>query len=168
VELQDGLNRVWKVKTPLANGLRGFIRQRLATLALVSGIAFLLLVSLAVSATLSAIGALLSRQGGELIFSWMVVTALFAAIFKILPNVSIEWSDVWTGAAVTGALFNIGKFLVGLYLGKGALTSTYGAAGSFVAILIWVYYSVLILYFGAEFTKAYADRYGSHKKKSSY
>jgi len=172
VELQEGLNRVWKVKA--AGGLIYIIKQRLTSLAFVAGIAFLLLVSLVISAGLSAIGTLISHhltarealwQGTDFVLSCFVITALFAMIFKTLPEAFIRWNDVWMGAAVTAVLFTTGKFLMGLYLGKGALTSTYGAAGSFAAVLMWVYYSALVLYFGAEFTKAYADRYGSRRNK---
>src|ERR1035441_989131 len=137
VELQEGLNRVWKVKT--VGGITYFLKQRLASLALVAGIAFLLLVSLVISAGLSAVGTLISHHliakealwhGTDFTLSCFVITALFAMIFKTLPEVFIRWNDVWMGAAVTAVLFTTGKFLMGLYLGKGALTSTYGAAGS--------------------------------------
>ena len=172
VELQEGLNRIWKVKA--AGGMIYILKQRLTSLAFVAGIAFLLLVSLVISAGLSALGTLISHhltarealwQGTDFILSCFVITALFAMIFKTLPEAFIRWNDVWMGAAVTAVLFTTGKFLMGLYLGKGALTSTYGAAGSFAAVLMWVYYSALVLYFGAEFTKAYADRYGSRRSK---
>jgi membrane protein len=170
VELQEGLNRIWKVKT--AGGMIYILKQRLTSLAFVAGIAFLLLVSLVISAGLSALGTLISHhvtsrealwQGTDFVLSCFVITALFGMIFKTLPEAFIRWNDVWMGAAVTAVLFTTGKFLMGLYLGKGALTSTYGAAGSFAAVLMWVYYSALVLYFGAEFTKAYADRYGSRR-----
>jgi membrane protein len=170
VELQEGLNRIWKVKA--AGGMIYILKQRLTSLAFVAGIAFLLLVSLVISAGLSALGTLISHhltarealwQGTDFILSCFVITALFAMIFKTLPEAFIRWNDVWMGAAVTAVLFTTGKFLMGLYLGKGALTSTYGAAGSFAAVLMWVYYSALVLYFGAEFTKAFADRYSSRR-----
>jgi membrane protein len=173
VELQEGLNRIWKVKA--AGGMIYILKQRLTSLAFVAGIAFLLLVSLVISAGLSALGTLISHhltarealwQGTDFILSCFVITALFAMIFKTLPEAFIRWNDVWMGAAVTAVLFTMGKFLMGLYLGKGALTSTYGAAGSFAAVLMWVYYSALVLYFGAEFTKAYADRYGSRRRNT--
>jgi membrane protein len=139
----------------------------------VAGIAFLLLVSLTISAALSAVGALMGRHitaretllhGLDFILSCGVITTLFAMIFKTLPEAFIAWGDVWIGAAATAFLFTIGKLLVGFYIGKGVLTSVYGAVGSFIAILTWVYYSSLVLYFGAEFTKAYADRYGSRRR----
>jgi len=170
VELQEGLNRVWKVHT--IDTVVHLIKQRLTSLTLVAGIAFLLLVSLVISAVLSIAGTFMRHQvtmqdalwhGMDLLISCIVMTALFAMIFKILPEVFIPWNDVWIGGVVTAALFTLGKFLMALYIAKGSLTSTYGAAGSFVAILMWVYYSALVLYFGAEFTKAYADRYGSRR-----
>jgi membrane protein len=172
VELQEGLNRIWKVKT--ADNIFHLIQQRLTSLALVGGIAFLLLVSLVISAMLSIAGTVMRHHmamrealwhGTDFVLSCIVLTALFAMIFKTLPELFIPWTDVWMGAMVTAALFTAGKFLMALYIGKGALTSTYGAAGSFVAVLMWVYYSALVLYFGAEFTKTYADRYGSRKQR---
>lgn len=173
VELQEGLNRIWKVETE--NNIWYLIKQRVTSLALVGGIGFLLLVSMVISALLAIAGAAMRHQltlqgalwhGADIAVSCIVITALFAMIFKTLPEVFVPWTDVWIGAAVTAALFTLGKFLMALYIGKGALTSTYGTAGSFVAVLLWVYYSALVLYFGAEFTKAYADRYGSRKNRS--
>lgn len=172
VELQEGLNKIWKVQSE--NSIVHLIKQRVLSLALVAGIAFLLLVSLVVSTCLSIGGTILRHHltmreamwhGSDFVLSCFVMTALFALIFKTLPELEIPWNDIWVGAAVTAALFNFGKFLMAIYIGKGALTSMYGAAGSFVAILMWVYYSALVLYFGAEFTKAYADRYGSRRKR---
>jgi len=169
VELQDGLNRVWKVPEG-TGGLGHLLFQRVASLTLVLAVAFLLLVSLVISATLAAVGTFLSGryplnelgwQGIDFFLSWGVITILFAMIYKILPETAIHWRDVWIGAAATSLLFVLGKFLVGLYIGKSAITSAYGAAGSFAVVLIWVYYSSLLLYYGAEFTKAYADRFGS-------
>jgi membrane protein len=170
VELQDGLNRVWKVRDD--TGFAILLRQRLMSLALILGIAFLLLVSLVVSAIIAALGTFVSGHvpatewfwhGSDFIVSCAVVTVLFAMIFKILPDTSVRWNDVWIGATATSILFTLGKFLMGLYIGKSAITSAYGAAGSFVVVLMWVYYSAVLLYYGAEFTKAYADAYGSRK-----
>jgi membrane protein len=168
VSLQDGLNTVWQVKPKPTNLVLGFLRQRLHTFTLVLGVGFLLLVSLVISAAISAAGAYLDSrfgspivwQGVNLVISLAVVTLLFAMIFKLLPDVRIRWRDVWVGAAVTAVLFTAGKFLIGMYIGRGSFTSIYGAAGSLVLILAWVYYSSLILFFGAEFTQVYANRYG--------
>jgi membrane protein len=167
VSLQDGLNTVWQVKPKPRNMVVGFVRQRLHTFTMVLGIAFLLLVSLVVSAAIAAVGkyfhngAALLWEFGNLIVSIAIITLLFAMIFRFLPDVNIAWSDVWLGAFVTAVLFTLGKFAIGLYIGKSSLTSVYGAAGSLVLILAWVYYSSLILFLGAEFTRAYATRYGS-------
>lgn len=167
VSLQDGLNTVWQVKPKPQNMLIGFLRQRLRTFTMVLGIAFLLLVSLVVSAAIAAAGKYFGAgaadvwQFGNFIVSIGIITLLFAMIFKFLPDVNIAWSDVWLGAFVTAVLFTLGKFGIGLYLGQSSLTSVYGAAGSLVLILAWVYYSSLILFLGAEFTRAYATRYGS-------
>jgi membrane protein len=134
------------------------------------GVGFLLLVSLVLSAVLAALGEFMGGllplppfvlQGMNFIVSFGVITLLFALIYKILPDVEIAWNDVWIGAAITSLLFTIGKFLIGLYLGRGSVGSAYGAAGSLIVILIWVYYSAQVLFFGAEFTQVYADRFGS-------
>jgi membrane protein len=147
------------------------LKRRMMSLGLAAGIAFLLLVSLVISAMLSALGAFIGSRippvrqalwhGLDLFLSWSFITALFAMIYKVLPEVTIRWKDVWMGAAVTSVLFTLGKFLVGFYIGKSALVSAYGAMGSLVVILIWVYYSAAILYLGAEFTKIYADQHAS-------
>jgi membrane protein len=172
VELQDGLNRIWKVPES-KNIWLPILTHRLLSLALILGIAFLLLVSLIISALFAAIGTFLSGrypvnplfwQGMDIAVSWCVITLLFAQIYKILPDALIRWNDVWIGAATASILFTVGKFLVGVYIVKSAMASTYGAAGSFVVLLVWVYYSSLLLYYGAEFTKVYADRFGSHTK----
>jgi membrane protein len=146
----------------------GFLRQRLRTFTMVLGIAFLLLVSLIVSAAIEAaqkyfhdaFSAAPLWRFGDLMVSIAIITLLFAMIFKFLPDVHIAWGDVGLGAFVTAVLFTLGKFAIGLYLGRSSLTSVYGAAGSLVLILAWAYYSSLILFFGAEFTRAYATRYG--------
>lgn len=170
VELQDNLNIIWKVKPPESYGLLGFLRTRLISFALILGIGFLLLVSLVIDAGLSAIGSYLepSFSGATVILRFLnslvaftIAALLFAMIFKLLPNVDITWNDVWTGSLVTSLLFTIGKFLIGYYLGKSNIASSYGAAASIITILLWIYYSSLILLFGAEFTKAYAERRGS-------
>jgi membrane protein len=134
------------------------------------GIGFLLAVSLVLNAALASVGKFLSGflpasaiilQGLNFALSMGIVALLFAAMYRFLPNTRIEWHDVWIGAAVTSLLFNLGKLALGLYIGKSAVASSYGAAGAVLVLLLWVYYSGLIFYFGAEFTKVYADRYGS-------
>jgi membrane protein len=168
--LQDGLNTIWEVEPKPGRGIAGMIKDRFLSLTMVLGVGFLLLVSLVLSAVLSALGEFVGGwlpfppfvlQALNFIISFAVVTLLFALIYKFLPDVKIAWNDVWLGAAITALLFTIGKFLIGLYLGRGSVGSAYGAAGSLIVILIWVYYSAQILFFGAEFTQVYADRFGS-------
>lgn len=172
VELQDDLNIIWKAKPPASSGIMGFIKTRLVSFALVLGIGFLLLVSLIIDTGLTAIGSYLEANfsGATVILrflnslvSFAVATLLFAMMFKLLPAVDIQWSDVWTGSLVTALLFTLGKFLIGYYLGKSNVASSYGAAASIITILLWIYYSSLILLFGAEFTKAYAENRGSRR-----
>ncbi|MGO4387928.1 YihY/virulence factor BrkB family protein [Microvirga sp. 2YAF29] len=173
VELQDDLNIIWKAEPPQSFGVLDFLRTRLLSFALVLGIGFLLLVSLVIDAGLSAIGSYVEPnfsgaaallQFLNSLVSFAIAVFLFAMIFKLLPAVQIEWSDVWIGSLVTGLLFTIGKFLIGYYLGKSNLASSYGAAASIITILLWIYYSSLILLFGAEFTKVYAESRGSRSK----
>jgi membrane protein len=170
VELQDDLNIVWKTKPPASYGVLDFIRTRLISFALVLGIGFLLLVSLVIDTGLTAVGHYLEANfsGATIILrlvnslvAFAIATLLFAMIFKLLPSVDLRWSDVWTGSLVTALLFTLGKFLIGYYLGKSNVASSYGAAASIITILLWIYYSALILLFGAEFTKAYAESRGS-------
>ncbi|HEY5373494.1 MAG TPA: YihY/virulence factor BrkB family protein [Polyangiaceae bacterium] len=169
-ELQSALNTVWEVTPKPGRGIWGVVKDRFFSFTLVVGVAFLLLVSLVVSAALTWIGQVFERAlpGGA--FPWQllnfalslaVVTALFALMFKTLPDVHIKWRDVWVGAAVTAALFTLGKLGLGIYLGSAGVSSAYGAAGSIVALVIWVYYSAQVLLIGAEFTESYARRYGS-------
>jgi len=175
IELQDDLNIIWKAKQPASSGIVSFLRTRLISFALVLGIGFLLLVSLVVDAGLSAISAYLEANfsGATVILrflnslvAFVIAVLLFAMIFKLLPNVDITWGDVWTGSLVTALLFTIGKFLIGYYLGKSNIASSYGAAASIITILLWIYYSSLILLFGAEFTKVYAERHGSQSTQA--
>lgn len=173
IELQDALNTIWEVPTPSAAGwgkITGFIKQRLFSFAIVLAIGFLLVVSLAVSAWIAAIGVLSASivPGEEILLhvvnalvSFAVITGFFAAIYKVMPDVRIEWRDVMLGGAATSLLFTIGKLLLGLYLGKASIASTYGAAASIVVLVIWVYYSGQIFFFGAELTRSFANRYGS-------
>jgi membrane protein len=173
VELQDQLNLIWRAKPPESYGIVGFIRTRILSLTLVVGIGFLLLVSLVLDAGLTALGSYLEAgfSGATVILhilnstvAFGVAVLLFAMIFKILPDVDLAWRDVWIGAVVTSALFTIGKFLIGLYLGASKIATSYGAAASIITILLWIYYSSLILLYGAEFTKVYAERHGSRSE----
>lgn len=169
-ELQETLNIVWNVKPKPGRGVRGFLRDRFLSFAMVLGVAFLLLVSLVLSAGLSAAGAFLGSHlpGGEgfwqvtnFAISFVVVTVLFGLIYKVVPDAKIAFRDVWHGALVTALLFTVGKLGISFYLGKAAPGSAYGAAGSLVALVVWVYYSAQILFFGAELTQVYAKRFGS-------
>ena len=169
-QLQQSLNVVWDVEAKPDNAAKGFIRQRLLSFAMVLTIGFLLAVSLVLSTVLSALSAYMTDLLPGLDSLWQLVnfalslgilTLLFALMYKYVPDVEISWGDVWFGAAITSLLFTIGKFALGLYLGNSGFASTYGAAGSVIIILAWVYYSAQILFFGAEFTQVYARRYGS-------
>ena len=168
-QLQDALNTVWGVEPKEGRGVWGFIKDRFLSFVAVLGTGFLLLVSLILSSALAAFGkwfsGLLPLPEALLhlfnfVLSFVVVTGLFALIFKVLPDARVAWRDVWVGALLTAALFTIGKYALGLYLGKSNVASAYGAAGSLVLILVWVYYSAQILLYGAEFTQVYANRLG--------
>jgi membrane protein len=172
-ELRGALNVVWEAPPRPGGGLWGAIRDRLLSFAMVLVLGFLLLVSLAMSAGLSAVngytvglwpGAKALLEAVNAVFSFGIVTVLFAAIFKLLPDTKIAWRDVWAGAATTAALFTVGKTLIGLYLGKSSIASAYGAAASLAIILAWVYYAAQILFFGAELTQVYARRHGSRRE----
>lgn len=176
-QLQDALNTVWGVKPKPGRGIWGFIRTRFLSFAMVAGICFLLLVSLAIEALLKGFshyvqsvlpGGIVIALSVYLIFDFAVVVLLFAIIFKFLPDVKIQWRDVWIGAVLTAILFGLGKWLLGFYLGSGAASSAYGAAGSLITLLLWVYYSSQILLFGAEFTQVYAARAGRELEPSEY
>ena len=169
-QLQTSLNTIWGVKPKPGQGVWGFVRQRFISFAMVLGIGFLLLVSLVVSAVVTGLtqwmgtlfgGTEFLAHGLDLGVSFIFITVLFAMIYKFLPDVQIQWRDVWIGAVLTSLLFTIGKFLIGLYLGSAGVASTYGAAGSLITVLLWVYYSSLIFFLGAEFTQVYASQYGS-------
>jgi membrane protein len=172
VEIQDSLNLIWKVP-PSSGGIWSFVRNRIISLGLVVGVGFLLLVSLIIDAGANAVGAYVQASlAGELAvlsllnssFTFVIATLLFAMIFKVLPSVQLAWRDVWTGALVTGIAFTVGKFLIGYYIGRSGIASSYGAAASLITILLWIYYSSLIMLFGAEFTKAYAENKGSRAR----
>jgi membrane protein len=165
VQLKDALNTVWEVEPPKASGIWDFVRTYMVSLAAVLSLGFLLLVSLLLTTALAAGGKYIAPYVPELAMhalgsaaSFGMVTLLFATMFKLLPDTHVAWRDVWLGAAVTAALFEIGKLLIGLYIGKQALESTYGAAASLVVLLIWVYYSSQLVLMGAEFTRVYAKR----------
>jgi len=172
-ELQSDLDRIWKAPAAKkTEGLWALIRSRVLSLGLVVSMGFVMLVSLAISAALSALGSWWGGLFGELewllelvnfLVSFAVITLMFALMYKILPRVKIAWHDVWIGAAVTAALFTVGKLLVGLYLGKASVASGFGAAGSLVVLLVWVYYSAQIFLLGAEFTWTYAHEFGSRQ-----
>jgi len=168
--MQDALNTIWKVDTTSKTGVWNLIKSRFLSFGMVLGIGFLLLVSLLLSAALSAAAGYLERfisvppaalHAVDFLFSLFFIAVLMALIFKLLPDVKIAWSDVWVGAALTSILFTAGKFLIGFYIGKSVTMSAYGAAGSVVIILAWIYYSAQLLYFGAEFTHVYSRECGS-------
>ncbi len=176
-QLQDALNTIWGVKAKPAQGIWGFLRARFLSFAMVGGICFLLLVSLAIEALLKGFshyvqsvlpGGIVIAVTIYLVFDFAVVVLLFAMIFKFLPDVKIQWRDVWIGAVMTALLFGLGKWLLGFYLGSGAAGSAYGAASSLITLLLWVYYSSQILLFGAEFTQVYAARAGRELKPSEF
>jgi membrane protein len=176
-QLQNSLNVIWGVKAKPRAGVWGFIRTRFLSFALLAGIAFLLLVSLVVEAFIKAFSAYLQTflPGAlsvivplYLAADLLVVIAVFAMIFKILPNAVIRWRDVWIGALMTAVLFLIGKWALGIYLGSGTASSAYGAASSLITLLLWVYYSSQILLFGAEFTQVYARTSGADIKPDKY
>jgi len=171
VQLKESLNAVWDVPNKESSGIWGFIRTRILSFAFVLGVGFLLLVSLLLSTFLAAAG---KYMNGLLPMSWVlqllnlvislgVITVLFAMIFKFLPDVKLPWHDVWLGAFITAVLFTIGKVALGLYLGRSSVASAYGAAGSLIVVLVWVYYSAQILFFGAELTQVYSRKEGAWK-----
>lgn len=172
-ELQNSLDRIWRAPArEKTSGIFKLIRARLLSFGMILAIAFLLLVSLVVSATLAALGKWWDAWLGaweplalilHFLVSFGLVTVLFALIYKIIPRVQVAWHDVWVGAAVTSLLFTIGKFVIGLYLGKSDVGSAFGAAGSLVVVMVWVYYSTQIFLVGAEFTWVYAHEFGSRK-----
>lgn len=174
-ELQSALNVIWRAPPRAESTAWQLVRVRLLSLSLIAGIGFLLLVSLVISALLSAFGSYIGRSlpGWETFLdllnfaiSFAVTTVLFGLIYRILPDVWIAWRDVLFGAAITALLFTVGKYLIGLYIGHSATASSYGAAGAFVVVLIWVYYSAQIFLFGAEIAHAYATRHGTRQGKA--
>ena len=169
-ELKNSLDDLWGIEQPRQSGIMTLLRTRILSFGIILVLAFLLLISLIVSAALSV----LARYAGDVwsssapalvtlssFISFSVIACLFAVIYKMLPNVKLAWRDVWTGALVTASLFSLGKYVIGLYLGNSAVASGFGAAGSVIALLLWVYYSAQIFFLGAEFTRQYALRFGS-------
>ena len=175
-ELQSDLDRIWRVPARVkTSGLWTLLRTRLLSFGMVLGVIFLLTVSLVTSAALSTLGKWWGAWFGgwellahvlDIVVNFGLLTLVFALIYKMIPRVHVGWHDVWTGAAVTAILFTIGKVLIGLYLGKSDITSNFGAAGSFVIMMVWVYYSTQIFLFGAEFTWVYANNYGSRRHEA--
>jgi membrane protein len=173
-ELQDALDRIWRAPArDRTGGLWGLVRARLLSFGMILGIAFLLMVSLVFSAAVAALGKWWSAAFGSwevlaqlvnLVLGFVMSTGIFAMIYKIMPRVRVQWRDVWIGAVVTALLFTIGRFLIGLYIGKSGVASGFGAAGSLIVVFIWVYYSAQIFLIGAEFTWVYATTFGSMRE----
>ncbi len=177
VQLQGALNTIWNVRPAPGRGLWNFVAARLLSFGMILAIGFLLLVSLVVSAGISAMEGYLQTvtPGTQVLarvlsvaLSLGIITLLFALIYRYLPDVEIAWRDVWIGAAITALLFTLGKLLLGLYLGRSGAASAFGAAGSLVVLLIWVYYSAQIVFFGAELTQVYARRHGSRIRPGTH
>jgi membrane protein len=176
-ELQDALDRIWRAPArDRSGGLWGLVRARLLSFGMILGIAFLLMVSLVFSAAVAALGKWWSgafgswelvAQGVNLVVGFLMTTAVFAMIYKFMPRVKVQWRDVWLGAAVTSVLFTIGRFLIGLYIGKSGIASGFGAAGSLIVVFVWVYYSAQIFLIGAEFTWVYAKTFGSMRHSAT-
>jgi membrane protein len=174
-QLKDAMNTIWEVPEQ-KRGIKGAVKNKVTAFGMVLSVGFLLLVSLVVDTVLQALGDRVSASipgGGvllqivSLVVSFGVVTFLFAILFKEIPDANVKWGDVWVGALFTALLFTIGRFLLGIYLARGAVSSSFGAAGSLVVVLVWIYYSAQIMFFGAEFTQVYANRFGSHIKPAS-
>lgn len=172
-QLKDALNTIWSVPPKKATGIMGFVKGRFLSLTMVLGVGFLLLVSLVLSAGVAAVGKFMLSGAAEifvqlatLVLDLVVTTVLFAFLFRYLPDTRVAWRDVWFGAGFTSVMFAIGKVLIGIYLGKSAIASTFGAAASLAIILVWLYYSGLIFFFGAEFTEVYS-RARAHAKSGA-
>ena len=174
VELQDALDRIWRAPKRTKLGILSLLRARLLSFGTIAGISFLLMVSLVVSAGLAALGKMWGPRFSDwqslvgavnVVVSYALTTTVFAMIYKVMPRARVAWTDVLIGATVTGLLFTIGKSLIGLYIGRSGMTSGFGAAGSLVMAMVWVYYSAQIFLLGAEFTWAYALTFGSHKAR---
>ncbi len=172
VSLQDSINRIWNIEAKPESSVWNWLRKRILSLGMIMAIGFLLLVSLTVNTVLTVVLAALGISGIwraiNLIVTLAVFILLFALIYKFLPDAKIAWRDVWVGAITTGVLFNIGNFGIGQYIGYSSIGSAYGAAGSLLVLLIWVYYSAIIVYFGAEITQMFARRYGDRIEPAEY
>jgi membrane protein len=175
-ELQQSLNAIWDIQPKPKRGILSTVKDKFFSFSMVLGTGFLLLISLVISAALAGLSTMIAElmpgwdvltQIINFLISFVVITALFALIFKYVPDAKIAWVDVSVGAAVTALLFTIGKALIGFYIGYSSLSSTYGAAASLAVVLVWVYYSAQILFFGAEFTQVYANTYGSRIRSES-
>ncbi len=169
-ELQNSLDRIWRAPAREAGGVWKLLRSRLLSIGMILGIAFLLMVSLVLDTVLQSLSKMWGTEGWQVaaqalnfVVAFALTTTVFALIFKLMPRVKIEWHDVWVGAAVTAALFTVGKFLISLYIGRSAVASSFGAAGSLAVVMIWVYYSAQIFLLGAEFTWVYSHEHGSRK-----
>lgn len=170
-ELKDSLDEIWNVPQPRASAIMTLLRTRLLSFGIVLALALMLLISLVISAALAVLERYIANIGGggslvvlsflSSLISFSIIAALFAVIYKTLPDAPLSWRDVWIGAVVTALLFTLGKYLIGLYLGNSDVASSFGAAGSLVALLLWIYYSAQIFFLGAEFTRQYALRHGS-------
>jgi len=177
-DIQDSINNIWGLKAKPKKGWVKMLQNRLLSFSVIASLGFLLLVSLAISGIIEAISSSLQAQYPDmtvvifyiinLILTLGISTLIFGVIFKVLPDAKIKWKDVFAGALITGILFMLGKFAISLYISQTKVGSTYGAAGSLVILIVWVYYSSLILYMGAEFTKAYAVEYGSDIHPNDY
>ena len=177
-QIQDSINSIWGLKSKPKNGLLEFLRNRVLSFSVIIGLGFLLLVSLTLSALIDGFSNVLQTRFPDitvvffyivnLILTLLITAVIFGAIFKVLPDAKIKWKDVTAGAISTAILFMLGKFAISYYIRKSHVGSTYGAAGSLVILLLWVYYSAIILYFGAEFTKAFAVKYGSSIHPNDY
>lgn len=178
IEIQDSINLIWRVKAKPKRGWVKLIVDRVLSLSMIASLGFLLIVSLIVNGIVLALSAILARFLPQITIliieilnhgiTLFVLVALFSIIYKVLPDVEIEWRDVTAGAIFTSLLFMLGKYLIGLYIASSSIASVYGAAGSFLLIIVWVYYSAAILYFGAEFTQVYAQSQGNRIKPSKY
>jgi membrane protein len=175
-QIQTAMNAIWDVPPKRSGGLWGFIRSRFLSFAMVLGTGFLLLVSLVLSAAIASVGTAIGRwwagyeaiaHVGNATATFIVMTIMFALMYKLLPDAHVAWRDAWIGGFITAILFTVGKLAIGLYLGKSAVGSAYGAAGAFVVLLVWIYYTAQVLFFGAELTHAIAARRGDAPKPKS-
>jgi membrane protein len=178
IEIQDSLNMIWKLKAKPKKGWLAFLRNRLLSSSLIISIGFLMIVSLIINGAIEALMDVIRARFSEIaevlmyiiniVVSFFVIMVLFGIIFKFLPDAKIKWRHVRSGAIFTALLFMAGRYLIGLYISKTATESTYGAAGAIVVLLVWIYYSAVILYIGAEFTQVYAEAFGGHIEPAEY